>query len=195
MAEDYSELLGHSDKTALIKLNYLDAFRYIPQFTFPQAFFTPIPYNNRTNDDRPELYKILEALIKNEKEKIYVCCYHFTIKSLAETLVAQKNKGISVEFITNQPEKNKPNDQFLLTNIRENGISVLSPQNDKFEQMHHKFFIFKNNLLDKRLLVIGSYNPTANGNNRSWDDIMILDDPIIIDQYLARFEELKKRSK
>ncbi len=174
--------------------NCLFAYQSIPQFSFPQAFFTADPYN-RPADTRPDLSLIIAGLIKNEKEKIYVCCFHFTLGSLAEALVEQKDKGVSVEIITNQSQGSNPQDKFIITNLQESGIPVLSPQNDKFEQMHHKFFIFQKNLLDKRLLVIGSYNPTKHGNTNSWDDIMILDDPAIIDQYLARFEEVKSRSK
>ncbi len=174
--------------------NYLFAYEGIPQFKFPQVFFSADPYN-RPADTRPDLSLIIAGLIKNEKEKIYVCCFHFTLGSLGEALVEQKDKGVSVEIITNQSQGSKPQDKFIITKLQESGIPVLSPQNDKFEQMHHKFFIFQKNLLDKRLLVIGSYNPTKHGNTNSWDDIMILDDPVIIDQYLARFEEVKSRSK
>lgn len=177
----------------ITKKNYLYAFKFLPQLTLPQAFFTPVPYK-RLSDKRPNLDQIIEALVRNEQEKIYVCCYHFKAKSLAESLFNQKNKGVSIEIIANQSQ-GKPEDWWILTNLKNNNIPVFSPQNDKFEQMHHKFFIFKKNLLNKSLLVVGSYNPTPYGNTSSWDDIIILDDQKLIGQYIERFETIKERSK
>ena len=37
--------------------------------------------------------------------------------------------------------------------------------------------------------------PTPHGDTRSWDDILIVDDQTIIDQYIERFEEAKSRSR
>lgn len=176
------------------KKNLLYAFMLLPNFTFPQIFFTPIPYQ-RLTDKRSLLKDILIALIKNEQEGIYICSFHLTLGSVGQALIEQKNKGVLVQVITNQIDRNHPNLWIIPAELQHQGISVLSPQNEKFEQMHHKFFIFKKNLLGKSLLVTGSYNPTSHSDTHSWDDIIIIDDPNIINTYLERFEEIKRRSK
>lgn len=176
------------------KKNLLYAFTLLPNFAFPQIFFTPTPYQ-RLTDKRPLLKDILIALIKNEQEAIYICSFHLTLNSVGQALVEQKNKGVLVNIITNQLDQNHPKLWMLPAGLQHQGISVLSPQNDKFEQMHHKFFIFKKNLLGKSLLVTGSYNPTSHSDTHSWDDIIIIDDPNMINAYLERFEEIKRRSK
>lgn len=176
------------------KKNYLYAFMLLPNFIFPQIFFTPIPYQ-RLTDKRPLLKDILIALIKNEQEGIYISSFHLTLSSIGKALLEEKNKGVVVQAIVNQPEKGNPGLWSLPAELQHQGISVLSPQNDRFEQMHHKFFIFKKNLLGKSLLVTGSYNPTSHSDTHSWDDIIILDDENIINRYLERFEEIKKRSR
>ncbi len=176
------------------KKNYLYAFTLLPSFTFPQIFFTPTPYK-RLTDTRPLLKDIIIALIKNEQESIYICSYHLSLGSVGQALIEQKNKGVLVQVITNQLEKNSPTQWIVPAELQSQGISVLSPQNDAFEQMHHKFFIFKKNLLGKSILITGSYNPTRHSDTHSWDDIIILDDENIINKYIERFEEIKKRSK
>ena len=129
---------------ALTKKNYLYAFTLLPNFTFPQIFFTPTPYK-RLTDTRPLLKDIILALIKNEQESIYICSFHLSLGSVGEALVEQKNKGLLIEVITNQLEKNSPTIWIVPAELQAQGISVLSPQNEAFEQMHHKFFIFKKN--------------------------------------------------
>ena len=181
-------------RNIITKKNYLYAFTFLPNFTFPQIFFTPTPYQ-RLTDKRSLLKNILISLIKNEQEEIFICSFHLTLSSLGQALVEQKNKGILVHVITNQIDKNNPAQWMLPAELQHQGISVLSPQNDRFEQMHHKFFIFKKNLLGKSIMVTGSYNPTQHSDTNSWDDIIILDDQDTINKYLERFEEIRRRSK
>ena len=100
----------------------------------------------------------------------------------------------TIDIIADQDQGKSLNAKWVLTILQEKDIPIASPKNDTFEQMHHKFFIFKKNLFDKPLLVIGSYNPTDHSTTHSWDDILITDDSNIIEQYQNRFEEVKKRS-
>jgi len=172
-------------------INVLYTFKFLPALIFPQALFTHPPYKDVLN--RQNLDEVLKSLIANEQEKIYVCCFHITLRGVANSLVNAKNNGVAIDIITDQEQLYK--DPAAINIIRENKISVLAPQNDKFENMHHKFFIFKNNIFNKSLVWTGSYNPTPNANERSWDDVVILDNPAIIEQYIKRFEEVKNKSK
>ena len=194
-AKAFQQLLMPNDENyprMIIKTNYLSAFRFFPQFTFPSLFFSPTPYK-RLSDKRPYLKEILTMLIENEQEKIYVCCYHITLASIGEALLEQKKKGIPIEIITNHSQGNTQDSWFTLTTLKNNGIPVLFPRNDEYEQMHHKFFIFKKNIFNKSLIMIGSYNPTRHSDMHSWDDIIVLDDQNIINQYIERFEEIRRR--
>jgi phosphatidylserine/phosphatidylglycerophosphate/cardiolipin synthase-like enzyme len=177
----------------IAKKNLLYAFTLFPKLAFPQAFFTAVPYM-RIKDKRPYLHKIIEAFVNNEQEGILVCCFHVTLRSLGEALIAQKEKGISIEVVTNQSQGSKKEDSRIIEQLEAKNIPILSPKNKKYEQMHHKFFIFKRNLLNKAILVTGSYNPTPHGDINSWDDLIIVDDPTVIDAYTKRFEEVKQRS-
>jgi phosphatidylserine/phosphatidylglycerophosphate/cardiolipin synthase-like enzyme len=184
-------LYSTQQKNLVEIINLLYTFKFLPALTFPQALFTHPPYKNVLN--RQNLDEALKSLIANEQEKIYVCCFHITLRSVANSLVNAKNNGIAIDIIIDQEQLHK--DLAAINIIRENKIAVLAPQNDKFEHMHHKFFIFKKNILNKSLVWTGSYNPTPNANERSWDDVVILDNPTIIEEYIKRFEEVKNRSK
>ncbi len=173
--------------------NYLYAFKFLKKLTFPQALFTPRPYF-RNNDLRPNLDRVLEAIIMNEQEKISVCCFHITLFNIAQALVNQKNEGVSVEVLTNQKQSETNPVLHAITHLIENDISVACPKTRDYETNHHKFLIFKNNIHDKSLLWTGSYNLTGHTNENSWEDVIILDDKEVIQDYLNRFQEIKQIS-
>ena len=170
----------------------LKTLTILPKLTFPQAFFTQAPY---TKDPRITLDQILARFIKNEQQQISACCYHITLDTISKALINKKNKGITIEVATNQNQGDQLNASKEISTLINNNIPVFWPHNDNYEQMHHKFFIFERNILNKKLLWLGSYNPTPNGNTRSWDDVTILDDADIIKLYQQRFKEVKSRSK
>jgi hypothetical protein len=168
----------------------LHAVKLIKKFKFPQVHFTPRPYSN---DPRPSLDSILETLIMNEQKGISVCCFHITLYNIAERLVDQKNEGVQIELVTNQTQGDTAPLQGLKHMI-DNGISLMTPRNRSYEMNHHKFFIFTSNVLSKPLVCYGSYNPTGCSNVNSWDDITILDDAGVIQDFRNRFEEIKAAS-
>jgi phosphatidylserine/phosphatidylglycerophosphate/cardiolipin synthase-like enzyme len=184
-------LYSAQQKNLIEIINLLYAFKFLTGLKFPQALFTPPPYKDVLN--RQNLDEALKALIANEQEKIYVCCFHLTLRSLADSLVNAKNNGISIEVIIDKEQLY--GDLAAIRILQENKISILAPQNAPYEAMHHKFFIFKKNIRNKSLIWTGSYNPTGHGNERSWDDVVILDNPAIAEEYIKRFEEVKNRSK
>jgi len=172
---------------------YLYAFKTLPKLTFPQAFFTNAPY---VKDLQPKTTpnQALIALIKNEQDTVSICCFSFDLMTIAEALVSKKKDGILVEVITDQEQGQKPNALKVINLLRDNNINVLSPQGDNFEHCHHKFSLFKRNLLDKPLLCHGSFNYTDSALKRNWEDMTISDDSEIVEAFDARFKEVKDRS-
>jgi phospholipase D len=49
--------------------------------------------------------------------------------------------------------------------------------------MHHKVFI-----IDKEAVVTGSYNPTKSGNTRNDENMLIIHDKEIANQFLEEFD-------
>jgi|GEM_PF-2645632 len=167
----------------------LYALKTLPKLTFPQAFFTNAQ-RYRIPNAKPTPDKALLALIKNEQEKISVCCYNFDLECIAKKLVHKKNKGIIVEVIIDQDQKNLG----VLKLLINGGISVLAPQNDPYEHNHHKFSLFQCNLFNKKLLCHGSFNYTSSAIERNWEDMSISEDSDLIDQHEQQFKQLKECS-
>ncbi len=167
----------------------LYALKTLPKLTFPQAFFTNAQrYRDAHQNQTPD--QALLTLIKNEQEKISICCYHFDLENIAAKLICKKNKGIIVEVLTDQRQKNLKAINLLVNN----GISVSAPQNDSYEMNHHKFTLFKRNLFNKTLLCHGSFNYTDSAIQRNWEDMTISDDFDMIAQFEQQFEDVKNCS-
>jgi len=86
----------------------------------------------------------------------------------------------------------------LLDKSEEVGIRVIfDPRKDKYSEyeklkdfskikkVHHKVFI-----IDKKIVVTGSYNPTKNGNERNDENVVIIHDANISDSFSKEFERL-----
>jgi phosphatidylserine/phosphatidylglycerophosphate/cardiolipin synthase-like enzyme len=52
--------------------------------------------------------------------------------------------------------------------------------------MHNKIFI-----IDRETVITGSYNPTANGNERNNENVVILHNRQIAKKYLEEYEKIK----
>ena len=52
--------------------------------------------------------------------------------------------------------------------------------------MHHKVFI-----IDNKIVVTGSYNPTKNGNEHNDENMLIMHDAMLAEKYVAEFSRLK----
>ena len=60
--------------------------------------------------------------------------------------------------------------------------------------MHNKFCIFQENILQKKILWTGSYNFTVRGPNKNQENVLVLDNKKLSNQYAKQFEILKTRS-
>ena len=63
------------------------------------------------------------------------------------------------------------------------GLDVIKDKN-KF-MMHHKVFI-----IDKKIVVTGSFNPTGNGDTNNDENILIIHDEGVAQKYLKEFERV-----
>lgn len=168
----------------------LDVFKYLKNLRFPQALFSPRPYHKGL---RPSLNTVLEAFIMGEQEAIASSCFHLTFFDVARKLWAKRSEGVNVELVTNQNQGENPPLQALEALIK-NGVNVYCPKDNKYEENHHKFFVFTKNITDKPLVWMGSYNPTGHANENSWDDVMLVDDLDVIQDYIDRFAQIKTAS-
>ncbi len=150
-----------------------------------QAFFTP----------QDDLTAIFIRMIDAEKKSIHGAIYMFTDKKIAQALINAKKRGVDVQIILDQISMVSCGKGKLL---QENGVIVYVHRTEGFNPytmalMHHKFFIFGSNKDDKPWLWTGSWNCTLRATGHNDENILILDDELIIQQYQACFDRLLAR--
>lgn len=154
-----------------------------PQEQVKHAFFSP--------DDN--IKKVLIDLIDAEQKAIKVTAFMVTDKDIAQALINALCRGIAVEVIT---DGNSSKDRFSkISMLKDANITVYTyqPQSSGIvnDIMHHKFIVFKDNIHHKSLLWTGSFNLTRSANERNHENVLIVEEPRLVEQYEKRFEHLK----
>ena len=124
---------------------------------------------------------VLRNLYDAQKNvKIAVAWINFSLYE--EVFVMLSNRGIKIKIIVNDDVKNR---RYLnsLQRLQNCGVKI------KFLQsiglMHHKFCI-----IDKRKVLLGSFNWTISANQKHYEDLTIIDDFGTVDPCLAEFRAL-----
>jgi phosphatidylserine/phosphatidylglycerophosphate/cardiolipin synthase-like enzyme len=107
--------------------------------------------------------------------------YIFTDKEIALPLVKARERGVKVRLYLDkdQVEYQYSQSRFLV----QRGIKTRTSSNNYI--MHNKFAI-----IDNRILLTGSYNWTFSANNRNDENLMVIDDPEIIEIFQNQFVNL-----
>jgi phosphatidylserine/phosphatidylglycerophosphate/cardiolipin synthase-like enzyme len=131
------------------------------------------------------LYDNLQkAIIKNINQAeafINIAMYIFTDKEIALPLAKARERGVKVRLYLDKDQVDYQYSQsrFLV----QRGIKTRISTNNYI--MHNKFAI-----IDNRLLLTGSYNWTFSANNRNDENLMVIDDPEIIEIFQNQFINL-----
>lgn len=123
-------------------------------------------------------------IIKNINQAeafINIAMYIFTDKEIALPLIKARERGVKVRLYLDKDQVDYKYSQsrFLV----QKGIKTRISSNNYI--MHHKFAI-----IDNRLLLTGSYNWTFSANNRNDENLMVMDDPQIIEIFQNQFINL-----
>jgi len=129
--------------------------------------------------DNPQ--KIIIKNINQAQAFINIAMYVFTDREKAIPLAKAQERGVKVRVYLDkdQVEYQYSQSRFLV----QKGIKTRISSNNYI--MHHKFAI-----IDNRLLLTGSYNWTFSANNRNDENLLIIDDPEIIEIFQNQFEKL-----
>ncbi|MBL7055525.1 hypothetical protein ISS07_01290 [Candidatus Woesearchaeota archaeon] len=121
--------------------------------------------------------KVIEQ-IKKAQESVYFMTFSFTDEDIADVILF-KNLEIKGIFETTQAGSSYSQYQRL----KDFGIDVKKDKNKK--AMHHKVFI-----IDKKVVITGSYNPTGSGNFRNDENILVIHNTDIARAFLNEFDSL-----
>ena len=125
-----------------------------------------------------------KEVIKNINQAeafINIAMYIFTDREIALPLVKAQERGVKVRLYLDKDQVDYQYSQsrFLV----QKGIKTRISSNNYI--MHHKFAI-----IDNRLLLTGSYNWTFSANNRNDENLMVIDDPKLIEIFQNQFVNL-----
>ena len=123
--------------------------------------------------------QVLEELSKAQHE-VYFMTFTFTSKPIAEKLAELESKGVQVYGIYEARQKSK---YCTFDFLKQNGADVIWDKNPY--TMHHKVFI-----IDNETVITGSYNPTKHANVANDENILVIHDKGIAEEYVEEFFDL-----
>ena len=120
-------------------------------------------------------------LIRSARESLKICVFTISDNDIADEIIAAYKRGVGVKVLTdNDKSFDKGSDIELL---HKNGISVRIDTDSN--HMHHKFCI-----VDKEVLLTGSYNWTRSAYERNDENILITEEKGVVKSFLREFEKL-----
>jgi len=125
-----------------------------------------------------------KEIIKNINQAeafINIAMYIFTDREIALPLVKAQERGVKVRLYLDKDQVDYKYSQSRL--LVQKGIKTRISSNNYI--MHNKFAI-----IDNCILLTGSYNWTFSANNRNDENLMVIDDPEIIEIFQNQFINL-----
>lgn len=115
--------------------------------------------------------QVLNAL-DGAKRSIRFMTFSFTDDDIGDLLVEKAREGVEVRGIFD-PRKNRYSEFDKLEDF-----SIV-------KAVHHKVFI-----IDERVVITGSYNPSRNGNERNDENLVIIHDEGLAERFIKEYEEV-----
>jgi hypothetical protein len=118
------------------------------------------------------------ALINNAKSKVYFAMYEFTLKDIADALVAAKKRGVEVKGLVDAGESASSYDAPIISELTQAGIPVETEKHpDGNGIMHIKAIVTDS------AYAIGSYNWTGSATTENDEILEIGTDPALRQVY------------
>ncbi|ESO05597.1 hypothetical protein HELRODRAFT_111094 [Helobdella robusta] len=124
--------------------------------------------------------QLLSCLFRT-KHQLDVCIYVFTAIELGDLVINLHRSGVNVRVITDDEQVDASSSQ--IDRLRQAGIQARHDASSYL--MHHKFAI-----VDKKLLINGSFNWTLTATTGNNENLMITNDSEFVDKFSEEFEKL-----
>lgn len=118
--------------------------------------------------------KIIKELQK-AKQSIHFMTFVFTNEAIADTVLA---KDVEIKGVFEKSQAGSRYSQF--ERMKSFGLNIRKDNNSY--NMHHKVFI-----IDNRTVITGSFNPTQSADTKNDENILIIHDKGIADEYMEEF--------
>lgn len=130
----------------------------------------------------------LVRAIQESRQSIDLATYTLTARELIEALAAASARGVRIRVLMDREkaEEGGPG----IRALRGSGVPVRSLGVPELSLMHHKFAIF-----DGRLVLTGSYNWTHSAEVANYENVVLLDDPGVVNRFQEEFRRLWRASR
>jgi len=125
--------------------------------------------------------KVLEK-IRLANKSIYFITFSFTDGGIASEILLKRDLDIKGILESRQCSKHS-----VWKLLEYQGLDVQKDSNPN--SMHHKVFI-----IDEEIVITGSYNPTKNGNEKNDENVLIIHNKEIAQEYVAEFNVIYSAS-
>ncbi len=119
---------------------------------------------------------VKEELRKAEKSILFMT-FSFTHDGIANILLLKQQEGLDIHGVM---EARQVTEYSVFKVLEYQGVDVRKDGNKN--NLHHKVFI-----IDEKTVITGSFNPTAGGNERNDENILIIDDEEIARRFVQEF--------
>ena len=118
--------------------------------------------------------------LEQAQRSINFMTFSFTHEGIANALLFQNQAGIPIRGVM---ETTQISEYSRFQVLQYQGVDVHKDGNKR--NMHHKVFI-----IDEETVITGSFNPTAGGNERNDENVLIIKDKAIARLFLDEFEKV-----
>jgi phosphatidylserine/phosphatidylglycerophosphate/cardiolipin synthase-like enzyme len=121
-------------------------------------------------------------LIQNAQSSIYVLAYAFTSDPLGDAIRQRAAAGVKVSGVMEADQvASSPSSEYDA--FRKAGLDIHLDGNSG--QMHHKVMV-----IDGEIVVVGSYNFTASAEKTNDENLLVIYDPQIAEQFIQEYQRV-----
>ncbi|MFN3929353.1 MAG: phospholipase D-like domain-containing protein [Thermoflexus sp.] len=143
-----------------------------------------VPVENYFAPEDPTVEAIQRAL-RGARERIVFMAFAFTHPQIANALLERARAGVEIHGVFETVGADAPASQFR--RLRQAGIDVLKDGNPY--NMHHKVFV-----IDRRVVIFGSYNFSRNAAQNNDENFLIVADPGMAALFEAEFARVYEQA-
>jgi hypothetical protein len=142
-----------------------------------------------------EMNKVIAATPPGSTIRFAV--FSFTLKAMADTLIAAHNRGVNVQMIFNGHkvyDQEKRLQRKLGTNSGRRSFAMFCEKSCRGDkgQMHQKVFLFSKAGQAENIVMVGSNNITRNNAENQWSDLYtVVGDAALYFTYAGVFDQMK----
>ncbi len=171
-------------ESKVIAQNYEDEFQELWEGNFkkgnrvksPKIMLEDMRIENYFCPEDDCAYHVKEELKKAEKS-IYFMTFSFTHDGIGNILLLKNLDDIEVKGVM---EVKQVSEHSEFARLLQNSVEVRKDGNKN--NLHHKVFI-----IDEKIIVTGSFNPSANGDQRNDENLIIIENEEITKRFVEEF--------